>query len=153
VVIVDKNDRIRYIQIVEELTTPPDFQAALSQLEEVVKNPFSGSKEEISDHCKPCEGGTPPLPKEKIEKLLAGYRGWELVDDKRIVKEFKFKDFIEAKYFLDLVSLIAEEQGHHPTMAITYNKLKITLTTHAVGGLSENDFILAKIIDQLGAGE
>ncbi|MDD5595098.1 MAG: thiol peroxidase [Candidatus Omnitrophica bacterium] len=153
IVIVDKSDRIRYIQIVEELTTPPDFQAALSQLEEVVKNPLSGAKEEISAHCKPCEGGTLPLPKEKIEKLLAGYRGWELVDDKKLVKEFKFKDFIEAKYFLDLVSLIAEEQGHHPTITITYNKLRITLTTHAVGGLSENDFIIAKIIDQLGAGE
>ena len=152
VVIVDKNDRIRYIQIVEELTTPPDFQAALNQLEEIVKNPVSQVKEEISNHCKPCEGGTPPLPKEKIEKLLAGYRGWELVDDKKLVKEFKFKDFIEAKYFLDLVSIMAEEQGHHPTATITYNKLKITLTTHAVGGLSENDFILARIIDQLAPG-
>ena len=52
-----------------------------------------------------------PSTKEKIEKLLAQYRGWQLIEDKKIVKEFKFKDFVEAKYFLDLVSVIAEEQG------------------------------------------
>ncbi len=72
------------------------------------------------------------------------------MEDKKLTREFKFKDFIEAKYFLDLVSNIAEEQGHHPIMTIVYNKLKITLTTHAAGGLTENDFIMAKIIDELG---
>ncbi len=80
---------------------------------------------------------------------MAQYRKWELVEDKKLVKEFKFKDFLEAKYFLDLVSVIAEEQGHHPTMTIIYNKLKVTLTTHSSGGLTENDFIMAKIIDGL----
>ncbi|MCM8778188.1 MAG: 4a-hydroxytetrahydrobiopterin dehydratase [Candidatus Omnitrophica bacterium] len=107
-------------------------------------------KEELPSKCKPCEGGIPPLPKEKIERLLTQYRDWQLVEDKKISKEFRFKDFGEAKYFLDLVSIIAEEQGHHPTMSLIYNKLKITLTTHAAGGLTENDFIMAKIIDELG---
>jgi len=93
------------------------------------------------------------MPKEKIEKLLAKYRGWELVEDKKLVKEFKYKDFVESKYFLDLVSVIAEEQGHHPTMTITYNRVKITLTTHAAGGLTENDFIMARIIDEIGGRE
>ncbi|MEK6728003.1 MAG: 4a-hydroxytetrahydrobiopterin dehydratase [Candidatus Omnitrophota bacterium] len=92
------------------------------------------------------------MPKQKIDRLLAQYRGWQLAEDKRIVKEFKFKDFIEAKYFLDLVSVIAEEQGHHPGITIIYNKVKITLTTHAIGGLSENDFIMAKFIDEIGCG-
>jgi 4a-hydroxytetrahydrobiopterin dehydratase len=73
-----------------------------------------------------------------------------VVEDKKIVKEFKFKDFVEAKYFVDLVSVIAEEQGHHPTITIIYNKVKITLTTHAAGGLTDNDFIMARIIDELG---
>ncbi len=68
---------------------------------------------------------------------------------KKIVKEFKFRDFIEAKYFLDLVSIIAEEQGHHPSFTLIYNKLKITLTTHAAAGLTDNDFIMAKIIDEV----
>jgi thiol peroxidase len=150
VVILDKNDFIRYVQIVEELTRPPDYEDALKNLEEVIKNPQLSVKEELPSKCKPCEEGTPPLPQDKIKKLLAQYRGWELVEDKRLVKEFKFKDFLEAKYFLDLIAVIAEEQGHHPTLTIIYNKLKVTLTTHAAGGLTENDFILAKIIDELG---
>jgi 4a-hydroxytetrahydrobiopterin dehydratase len=81
--------------------------------------------------------------------LSAERPGWELVEGKKLVQEFKFKDFAEAKYFLDLVSVIAEEQGHHPTLTLIYNKLKITLTTHAAGGLTDNDFILAKMIDEL----
>ena len=150
VVIIDKNDIVRYIQVVEELSAPPDYGEVLKALEEVIKNPAVTYREELPGKCKPCEAGTPPLPKEKIEKLLAQYRGWQLVEDKKLVKELKFKDFIEAKYFLDLVSVIAEEQGHHPTFTLIYNKLKITLTTHAAGGLTENDFIMAKIIDELG---
>ena len=91
----------------------------------------------------------PTLPKDKIEKLLLQYQGWQLVEDKKITKEFKFKDFQEAKYFLDLVSVIAEEQGHHPTLTSIYNRLKISLTTHSAGGVTENDFIMARIIDEL----
>jgi len=90
------------------------------------------------------------LPKEKADRLVAMSRGWELVEDKKIVKEFKFKDFTEAKFFLDLISVIAEEEGHHPGLTLIYNKLKITLTTHAAGGLTENDFIMAKYIDEIG---
>lgn len=150
VIILDKNDVIRYIQIVDELTTPPNYLDALNILEEVIKNPVITLKEELPSKCKPCEEGIPPLPKERIERLLAQYRGWQLVEEKRLVKEFKFKDFVEAKYFLDLISVIAEEQGHHPTLTLIYNKLKVTLTTHAAGGLTENDFIMARIIDELG---
>lgn len=153
VLILDKNNILRYSQIVEELTTPPDYADALKNLEEVIKNPALPKKEEIPLECKPCEGGVPALPKEKIDKLIAQYRGWELIEDKKLAKEFKFKDFIEAKYFLDMVALIAEEQGHHPTLILIYNKLKITLTTHAAGGLTENDFIMAKIIDELGGSK
>lgn len=112
------------------------------------KAPSQGG--ELPSKCKPCEMGTPPMPKEKVDKLLAQYRGWQLIEDKKIVKEFKFKDFIEAKYFLDLVAVVAEEQGHHPSITIIYNKVKITLTTHAAGGLTENDFIMAKLIDEIG---
>lgn len=148
--IVDKDDILRYIQIVEELTSPPDYADVLKNLEEIVKSPAFILKEELSAKCKPCAGGILPLPKETVEKLLAQHRGWQLVEDKKLVKEFKFKDFIEAKYFLDIISVIAEEQGHHPTFTLIYNKLKVTLTTHAAGGLTENDFIMAKIIDELG---
>ena len=150
VLIVDKSQTLRYIQIVKELTNSPDFEDVLKTLAQVLKSPALNSKEELPSKCKPCEGGVAVLPKERIEKLMAQYRGWELIEDKKLRKEFKFKDFKEAKYFLDLVSFIAEEQGHHPTMTIIYNKLRITLTTHAAGSLTENDFIMAKIIDQAG---
>jgi len=149
IIILDKNDIIRYIQIVEELTRAPDYNDALKNLEQALKDPQGEIQTELPAKCKACEAGVPALAKEKIEKLLAQYRGWQLVEDKKIVKEFKFKDFVEAKYFLDLVAVIAEEQGHHPNLTLIYNKLKITLTTHSSGGLTENDFIMAKIIDEL----
>ena len=151
VLILDKNNILRYRQIVAELTTPPDYDAALTALKEVIAKPEIIPQAESPGQCKPCEGGVPALPKEKIDRLLAKHRGWELVEDKKMVKEFKFKDFVEAKYFLDLVAAVAEEQGHHPTMTSIYNKLRITLTTHSAGGLTENDFIMAGIIDELGA--
>ena len=152
VIIVDKNNILRYIQRVKELTSAPDYDETLKKVQEVLKNPVRTVEEEgLSSKCQACEGGVPALPKEKIDKLLAQYRGWQLVEDKKIVKEWKFRDFIEAKYFLDLVSVIAEEQGHHPNLTLIYNKLKITLTTHSSGGLTENDFIMAKIIDGLEA--
>jgi thioredoxin-dependent peroxiredoxin len=150
VIIVDKNDVIRYIQIVPEQATPPDYKDVLFQLENVLKTPPLAITEELPVHCKVCEEGSPALPKDRAMKLLAKFRGWELLEDRKLVKEFKFKDFVEAKYFLDLVSVIAEEQGHHPTMTIIYNKFKVTLTTHAAGGLTENDFIMAKYIDEIG---
>jgi thioredoxin-dependent peroxiredoxin len=148
--IIDQNDIIRYIQIAEELTKSLDYEDVLRNLAEIIKSPASQTKEELPSHCKPCEGTMPPMPRDKVEKLIAKYRGWEVMDEKKLVKEFKFRDFVEAKYFLDLVSVISEEQGHHPTLTLVYNKLKITLTTHAVGGLTENDFIMASIIDGLG---
>lgn len=153
VIIVDKNDTVRYLQIVPELATPPDYRAALTELDLILKSTPSGDGvmlgEGLPAHCKPCGGGTPPLPREKADKLAAAYKGWQLVEEKKIVKEFIFKDFIEAKYFLDLISVIAEEEGHHPSMTLAYNKLKVTLTTHAAGGLTENDFIMAGHINSL----
>jgi thioredoxin-dependent peroxiredoxin len=152
IIIVDKFDVIRYVQIVQELTSPPDYDTALKRISEVIHNPALKLEEELPAHCKPCEGGVPPMPKEKIEALLAKHRGWELEEGKKLKKEFKFKDFLEAKYFLDLLGIIAEEQGHHPAFFLNYNKLKVTLTTHAAGGLTDNDFIMARIIDELDIG-
>lgn len=149
VLILDKNNALRYFRVVEELTSPPDYEDALRNLAEIVKSPTPSLKEELPEKCKPCEGGTAPLPKEKTEELIARFRGWEIEEDKKLIKNFKFKDFVQAKYFLDLISLIAEEQRHHPGFLLNYNRLRISLTTHAAGGLTENDFIMAKIIDEL----
>ena len=127
----------------------PDYLDVLANLKTILNAPAVPKDETVPLHCRPCEVGTLPFSKEKAEKLIASSSGWVLVEDKKIVKEFKFADSSEAKYFLDLVSLIAEEQGHHPTLTLIYNKLKVTLTTHAAGGLTENDFIMAKHIDEL----
>ena len=150
VIIIDKNNILRYFKVVDELTSPPDYDDALKSLADVIKNPaFSRPKSDIPSECKPCKEGTPPMPKETIDRLLAQYGGWQLVEDKKIVKEFKFKDFTDAKYFVDMISLVAEEQGHHPALLLTWGKVKVTLTTHTAGGLTENDFVMAKIIDEM----
>lgn len=149
VIILDKNNVVRYMRIVDELVALPNYEDALKNLEEVVKNPEISLREDLPSKCKPCEGGVAPLPYEAIENLIDKHQNWQLVEGKKISREFKFKEFSEAKYFLDLISIIAEEQGHHPTMTLTYNKVKLTLTTHSAGGLTENDFIMARIIDEL----
>lgn len=151
VFIVDKNGIVRYIQIVEELTSPPDYADALNNLEKVIKIPvlLASDKKELSSKCVPCEGKVLPLSKDKIETLMSKCHGWELVEDKKIIKEFKLSNYADTKWFLDIVSVVAEEQGHHPMMTMTYNKLKVTLSTHAAGGLTENDFIMAALIDEI----
>jgi len=143
---------VRYMQIVEELTSAPDYEDALENLDKIVNSPAVSVKGGLLLKCKPCEGKTPALTEERIGELTAQFPGWQLIEEPKggkIVKEFKFKDFGEAKYFLDLVCVIAEEQGHHPALSLIYNKLKITLTTHSAGGLTENDFTMAKIIDSI----
>lgn len=151
VIIVDKNDVVRYFRIVPELTQAIDYPDALSNLEAIIKRPQLVIKKDLAQHCKPCEIGTLPISQEQVGKLLTAHSGWSLQEGKKITKEFDFQDFIEAKYFLDLISVVAQEQGHHPTLTLIYNKLKVTLTTHASGGLTENDFIMAGIIDSLGS--
>src|SRR3989344_7962667 len=100
--------------------------------------------------CVACEGGTPPLEAEKVKECMAELAGgWDIIDGKKIKKEFKFEDFKEAMAFVNKVAEIAESEGHHPDIHIFYNKVEIELWTHAVGGLSENDFIMAAKIDGL----
>lgn len=102
--------------------------------------------------CVPCEGGIPPLTLEEIRNFLPKVTGWELGEEashKQIVKKFEFKDFVEAMKFVDQVADIAENEGHHPNIDVRYNKVRLTNYTHAIGGLHENDFILAAKIDSL----
>ncbi len=100
--------------------------------------------------CIPCEGGVEPLTKEEAEKLLAQLRGWELSKDaKEIQKSWKFADFAQALAFVNAVGTVAEAENHHPEIEFTWGKVEIELTTHSIGGLSENDFILAAKIDAL----
>ncbi|MBI2498993.1 4a-hydroxytetrahydrobiopterin dehydratase [Candidatus Woesearchaeota archaeon] len=98
--------------------------------------------------CKPCEGNILPFSKKQAEEYLKQIPDWKLLDNK-IYREFKFKNFRENMVFVNKVAEIAEQEKHHPDLQISYDKLKITLTTHAIKGLSENDFILATKINML----
>ena len=102
----------------------------------------------LAKKCVPCEGGALPLDREEAGKYMQIVPGWDLSEDgKNITKLFKFKDFIGAINFVNKISEIAESEGHHQDINICYNKVKLILSTHAIGGLSENDFILAAKIN------
>ncbi|HWP57457.1 MAG TPA: 4a-hydroxytetrahydrobiopterin dehydratase [Candidatus Acidoferrales bacterium] len=96
--------------------------------------------------CVPCEGSVPPLQEPQVESYLAQLPGWSLAG-KWITKEFSFEDFAAAMKFVDKVAVIAEAEGHHPDIHIHYNRVRFDIWTHAIDGLSENDFILAAKID------
>ncbi|MBI2355765.1 MAG: 4a-hydroxytetrahydrobiopterin dehydratase [Candidatus Doudnabacteria bacterium] len=98
--------------------------------------------------CVPCESGMPPMAPDEVKKYLTQVKSW-YSDDKKIWKEFKFKNFVETMGFVNKVALLAQEEGHHPDMFVAYSRVKVELWTHAIGGLSENDFILAAKIDML----
>ncbi|CAE7464483.1 unnamed protein product [Symbiodinium sp. CCMP2456] len=101
--------------------------------------------------CKPCEGGVAPCTLDEATNQLAKLDGWYLTHDgKRIRKDWTVKHFMAGLTFFNKVAEIAEEDGHHPDLHIEgYRNVSIELWTHAIGGLSENDFILAAKIDQV----
>jgi len=96
----------------------------------------------VRKHCVPCEAGTPPLTQEEAEAMMSQVAGWSL-EDNTLSRRFKFRDFREAMAFVNRVADLAEEEGHHPDIHIFWNKVRLDLTTHAIKGLSENDFIMA----------
>ena len=100
------------------------------------------------EKCIPCQVGTPVIPREEAEELAKEIPHWTL-KDKSIEREFVLKDFREAIDFINEVADIAESQDHHPDICAYYNKVKIELSTHKIGGLSRNDFIMASKIDRI----
>ena len=100
--------------------------------------------------CVPCEGTVEPLSRELAELNLESTPGWHLREDTKLLsREFTFPDFMAAMAFVDQVADIAEEEDHHPDIALSWGKVGISMFTHSVGGLSENDFILAVKINGL----
>ena len=99
--------------------------------------------------CVPCEGGTPTLTAEQVAPLLSQLDGWKVQDGTTLTKTFAFPDFVKAVGFVNAITPVAEGEGHHPDLTVTWGKVGVSLTTHAIGGLSENDFILAAKIDAL----
>jgi len=98
--------------------------------------------------CQACEGGVPAMTEEQANNLLKQVPTWTIKDWK-VTKEFKFKNFVKAMEFVNKVAEIAEQEQHHPDISISYSKVIIETWTHAINGLSENDFILAAKIDKI----
>ena len=104
----------------------------------------------LKSHCAPCEGGTVPLFMPEAQAMMQHVPQWQLSPDaKKISREFKVKNFLEALALANSIGALAEEEGHHPDLLVAWGKLRAELSTHAIGGLSNNDFILAAKIDAL----
>jgi 4a-hydroxytetrahydrobiopterin dehydratase len=100
--------------------------------------------------CMPYSEGTPALPADRANELVREVPGWALgPQEPRLWREYAFPDFAKAMRFVEKVAKIAEKEGHHPDIHIHYNRVKLVLWTHAIGGLSENDFIVAAKINSL----
>jgi 4a-hydroxytetrahydrobiopterin dehydratase len=98
--------------------------------------------------CKPCEGGMPPLTDAKADTLLQELDGWQRSAN-LITKTFRFKDYYQTMAFVNGIALVSHHEDHHPDLMVGYNTCKVEYTTHAVHGLSENDFICAAKVDLL----
>lgn len=103
----------------------------------------------LTKRCRPCEQGTPPLRGLELATLAAEVPGWRIVDDHHLTREFRFPDFLSALQFVNRAGELAEREQHHPDIFLTWGKARFEIWTHSVGGLSENDFILAAKIDAL----
>ena len=103
--------------------------------------------------CVPCEGGVPALDISEIHKYQKKIDGWDVIKNEKNIyfleKKFKFKNFVESQKFVNEVGRISEEEGHHPEILFGWGYAKINISTHAIEGLSENDFILASKIDKI----
>ncbi|MEK7136675.1 MAG: 4a-hydroxytetrahydrobiopterin dehydratase [Patescibacteria group bacterium] len=103
-----------------------------------------------SKHCLPCKGGVAPLTRSEAEELRKQTPEWKLSENgKKIARTFKFKNFKETRAFFEKVADIAESENHHPDFEVSWGSMTLTLWTHAIGGLSENDFIVAAKMDQI----
>lgn len=99
--------------------------------------------------CVPCRGDTPPLNPEEIAQYHPHVPQWTVEENRKIRRTYRLKDFVTALGLLDKIGALAEEEGHHPDLYLAWGKVEVVLWTHKIGGLSENDFILAAKIDAL----
>jgi 4a-hydroxytetrahydrobiopterin dehydratase len=103
-------------------------------------------------HCEVCTPDTPTLTRERARELLGQLSGWEITDMKgktELTKTYRFKGFMPGVDLVNRIAAIAEQEGHHPDLLLSYGSVRVDLTTHAAGGLTDNDFILAAKIDRI----
>ena len=98
--------------------------------------------------CQPCEGGIAPLSPQQVQPMLKGLEGWAL-DGKMIAKTYRFANYFETMAFVNAAAWVSHREDHHPDMAVGYNECRVAYVTHAIDGLSENDFICAAKLDAL----
>lgn len=98
--------------------------------------------------CKPCEGGVAPLKQDEVSRLLAQLKGWELASG-RIAKTYAFQNYYETMAFVNAAAWVSHREDHHPDMLVGYNNCRVEYVTHAINGLSDNDFICAAKLDAL----
>lgn len=109
----------------------------------------STAKDLAARHCLPCEGAARPLGATDIAALRSQIGAWEVVSDHHLTRVFKFPDFHTALMFVNRVGEVADAEGHHPDISLSWGRVEVTLWTHSAGGLTENDFIMAAKIDRL----
>lgn len=103
-----------------------------------------------SKTCKPCEGGIPALQPEDVTRLLGEIEGWELDGNgRRIRRAFRFRDYFETMAFVNAVAWMAQRENHHPDLEVGFDRCLVNYTTHAISGLSENDFICAAKVNRI----
>ena len=108
-------------------------------------------EELTTKHCKPCEGGVEPLAADTVKTLLENLPGWKSNDKGReIEKIFHFKNYYQTMAFVNAIAWMAHQENHHPDLEVSYNHCRVRYSTHAIGGLSENDFICAAKVEKLG---
>ena len=105
----------------------------------------------VQKHCKPCEGGTAPYNAEQVKEMLKQLKAW-IVEDGKLVKLYPFRNYYETMAFVNALAWISHREDHHPDLQVGYNKCRVEYSTHAIGGLSENDFICAAKADALSSG-
>ena len=98
--------------------------------------------------CKPCEGGVKPFTPQQAKELLKDLKGWN-IENGKLAKVFPFKNYYETMAFVNALAWISHREDHHPDLGVHYNKCRVEYSTHAIGGLSENDFICAAKCDAL----
>jgi 4a-hydroxytetrahydrobiopterin dehydratase len=98
--------------------------------------------------CVPCEGGVAPLSEAQVAPLLKGLPGWGL-EGKAIARTYEFRNYFETMAFVNAAAWVSHREDHHPDLAVGYNRCRVTYVTHAIDGLSENDFICAAKLDAL----
>jgi 4a-hydroxytetrahydrobiopterin dehydratase len=102
--------------------------------------------------CIPCKGGIPPLEGEALKRLHGELGGdWQLVDGHHLEKEYKFRNFVEALEFTNRVGALAEEVNHHPDIYLTWGRVKVSIWTHKIDGLTESDFVFAAKVERLAS--